>query len=184
MRLLVAAIFLCLFNVPAVAVSDGKEFLRAPSASVAVKKPKRAVVARRSAKPHQWGGTLQGYAAQLPKGNVSLSGVVEPLAAKAREAVRLCGSKVVSAVRPGARIPTGRVSNHALGRAVDLQGNPSCIRSLFAGWPGGMSTDYGSAPGGPHYHVSYNPGGMEWGRRFTHYSSRRKAKHVRYAGAR
>jgi hypothetical protein len=95
-------------------------------------------------------------------GSVSLAGVVGPLAGKAQQIMATCGSRVVSAVRHG------RHSNHASGRAVDLQGNPSCIYSMLRGWPGGVSTDYGSAPGGPHVHVSYSPGGQEWGLRFAH----------------
>jgi len=99
---------------------------------------------------------------------VSLAGVVGPLATKAQQIVAACGSRVVSAVRRGSRIRGGHHSNHALGRAVDLQGNPRCIYAMLKGWPGGVSTDYGSAPGGAHVHVSYSPGGMEWGLRFAH----------------
>ena len=101
-------------------------------------------------------------------GSVSMAGVVAPLAAKAQQIVAACGSRVVSAVRRGARISSGHYSNHAAGRAVDIQGNPSCIYSMLRGWPGGVSTDYASAPGGPHVHVSYSPHGMEWGLKFSH----------------
>ena len=94
---------------------------------------------------------------------VSLRGVVGPLADKAREIVRTCGSKVVSAVSR-----RGNRSNHPKGRAVDLKGNPKCIYGQLKKWPGGVSTDYWTAPGGPHVHVSYAPGGQEWGLRFTH----------------
>lgn len=99
---------------------------------------------------------------------VSLAGIVSPLASKAREIMADCGSKVISALRRGARIPTGQMSNHAVGRAVDMQGNPECIYAHLKGWPGGYSTDYHTAPGGKHVHISYNPGGMEWGVRFAH----------------
>ena len=99
--------------------------------------------------------------------SVSLAGIVEPLKSKAREIVAACGSRVVSAYRPGARIPSGRVSNHARHRAVDIRGNPSCIYAHLKGWPGGYSTDYARAPGGPHVHISYNRN-MEWGARFRH----------------
>lgn len=103
------------------------------------------------------------------KGGVSLACIVGPLKAKAEELIATCGSKVISAFRPGARIPTGHVSNHALCRALDLQGNPSCMYRLLADWKGGLSTDYWDAPGTPHIHLSWNPGGMEWGTKFAHY---------------
>jgi hypothetical protein len=105
----------------------------------------------------------------------SLTGVVAPLAAKAREIVDSCGSVVVSGVaRRGSR------SNHPRGRAIDLAGNPSCIYAHLLSWPGGVSTDYARAPGRPHVHVSYNPGGQEWGLRFTHrgYSAQAKSKRL------
>lgn len=96
--------------------------------------------------------------------SVSLSGIVAPqLVAKAREIMATCGSIVVSA-----RAARGNRSNHPIGRAVDMRGNPSCIYSLLHGWPGGKSNDYASAPGGPHVHISYNPGGQEWGLTFAH----------------
>lgn len=96
-------------------------------------------------------------------GGVSLNGVVPQLAAKARQIVQACGSKVVSA-----RSRRSNRSNHPIGRAVDLKGNPKCMYRLVKNWPGGVSTDYWSAPGGPHLHLSYNPGGQEWGLRFAH----------------
>lgn len=107
------------------------------------------------------------------RNSVSLSGITPPLAAKAREIQAACGSKVVSAIRRGARVYGGSRSNHASGRAVDLQGNPSCIYAHVRDWPGGVSTDYATAPGGPHVHLSYNPGGMEWGLRFRHRHARK-----------
>lgn len=90
----------------------------------------------------------------------SLSCVIGPLGTKAREIVDACGSRVVSAI-------AGRAnkSNHPIGRAVDLVGNPGCIYSHLHGWPGGYSTDYGRVH---HVHISYNPGGQEWGVRFAH----------------
>ncbi|MEO6381994.1 MAG: hypothetical protein ABIO35_08350 [Nitrobacter sp.] len=95
---------------------------------------------------------------------VSLKGVTPVLAAKAQEIVRDCGSKIVSAV-------AGRHnrSNHPRGRAVDMQGNPACIYAHLVGWAGGYSTDYHTAPGGKHTHISWNPGGQEWGVRFVHH---------------
>jgi hypothetical protein len=93
---------------------------------------------------------------------VSLSGVTPVLAAKAREIVADCGSVVISTI--SAR---GNRSNHPAGRAVDLRGNPRCIYAHLKGWPGGYSTDYSAVA---HVHVSYNPGGQEWGLRFAHNS--------------
>lgn len=114
----------------------------------------------------------------------SLAGVVAPLAAKTQEIMSTCHSVVVSA-----RSGRANRSNHPLGRAVDLQGNPACIYSHLQGWPGGYSTDYASAPHGKHVHISFNPGGQEWGLRFVHrhggrYASRHRGKHHRrYARA-
>lgn len=73
------------------------------------------------------------------------------------------------------------MSNHALRRAVDVQGNPACIYRHLKGWPGGFSTDYARAPGGPHVHISYNRG-REWGLRFAHrgYSRRYARLHRRH----
>jgi hypothetical protein len=110
----------------------------------------------------------------IGRNSISLAGITPPLAAKAQEIVSTCGSKIVSSIRRGARVYGGSRSNHASGRAVDLQGNPACIYASLRGWPGGVSTDYSSAPGGKHVHVSYNPGGMEWGLRFRHRHYRRR----------
>jgi hypothetical protein len=110
---------------------------------------------------------------------VGLAGVVEPLASKAREISAACGSKIVSAVRK-----SGATPNHRQGRAVDMQGNPSCIYAHLKDWPGGVSTDYHSVTcpvrdrrtGAikiikcPHVHFSYNPR-HEWGLRFAHSTS-------------
>lgn len=106
--------------------------------------------------------------------SVSLNGVISAeLVAKTNEIVSRCGSVVVSA-----RSRRGYRSNHPIGRAVDLRGNPKCIYEQLAGWPGGVSTDYSSAPGGPHVHVSYNPGGQEWGLRFRHNHALHKHPHA------
>jgi hypothetical protein len=104
--------------------------------------------------------------------SVSLAGVTPVLAAKARQIVASCGSTIVSAVssRPNR-------SNHPIGRAVDLVGNPGCIYAHLKGWPGGYSTDYAAAR---HVHISYNPGGQEWGLRFAH-NGHRKTRVARYA---
>lgn len=107
-------------------------------------------------------------------GSLSLSGVVAPLASKVQEIVADCGSRIISA-----RSGRANRSNHPIGRAVDIQGNPHCIYAHLQGWPGGYSTDYETAPNAKHVHVSYNPGGMEWGLRFVH-----RHGHTRYAGHR
>jgi hypothetical protein len=105
--------------------------------------------------------------------SVSLAGVTPVLADKAREIMNSCGSVVVSAV---SRRPNR--SNHPIGRAVDMVGNPTCIYAHLKGWPGGYSTDYSAVR---HVHISYNPGGQEWGVRFAH-SSPRQGR-TRYARA-
>ena len=46
-----------------------------------------------------------------------------------------------------------------------MRGNPSCIYAHLKGWPGGYSTDYAAVQ---HVHISYNPGGQEWGLHFAH----------------
>lgn len=121
--------------------------------------------------------------------SLSLDDVVAPLAEKARAIIADCGSRVISAHRPGARVRgSGRPSLHAAypARAVDLAGNPACIyRHLKQGWAGGYSTDYGRVA---HVHISYEPNGREWGSRFAHYSGHKRRhyarRHYRYAAAR
>lgn len=108
---------------------------------------------------------LVTVAASADAFNTSRSGA---LANKVAEIKAACGSRVVSGYRPNARTPSGRLSDHALGLAVDVAGNPSCIYSRLRNWPGGYTTDYATAPGTPHVHISYNPSGPEWGRRFAH----------------
>lgn len=118
-----------------------------------------------------------------PAKDVSLAGVTPVLASKTLEIVALCGSKIVSTIAG-----RGNRSNHPGGRAVDLTENPSCIYAQLKEWPGGVSTDYYSVKcltkrgwiSCPHVHVSYAPGGQEWGRRFTH---RGPAARHRYAHA-
>jgi len=109
----------------------------------------------------------------------SLHGVVAPqLISKALEIIQDCGSTIVSA-----RAGRGYHSNHPIGRAVDISGNPGCIYNHLHQWPGGYSTDYNSAPGGKHVHISYNPGGQEWGLRFVHnhgYHSRYHSGYYRH----
>ena len=94
------------------------------------------------------------------KQSVSLEGVTPVLAAKAREIEANCGSVIISAV---SKRPIR--SNHPSGRAVDVEGNPECVYAHLKDWPGGYSTDYSAVR---HVHISYNPGGQEWGLRFAH----------------
>lgn len=129
----------------------------------------------RTARLHYPSVTIRDRRHWRTPGGDMLRGVIPPLAAKAREIMASCGSRVVSGVRHTRVAGSGRMSLHASGRAVDLQGNPGCIYAHLRGWPGGYSTDYATAPGGRHVHVSL--GGREDGLRFAHHHSRR----VRYA---
>jgi hypothetical protein len=105
--------------------------------------------------------TVGDQAAARPlKRSVSLEGVTPVLAAKAREIEATCGSVIISAI---SKRPIR--SNHPSGRAVDVEGNPGCVYALLKDWPGGYSTDYAAVR---HVHISYNPGGQEWGIRFAH----------------
>jgi hypothetical protein len=102
---------------------------------------------------------------------VGIGDVHGQLEAKAQEIVSSCGSTIISAFRPGARIAgSGHISMHASGRAVDIKGNPHCIYSHLEGWPGGYSVDYGSVQ---HVHVSL--GGFEDGVRFSHHGSHHRS---------
>lgn len=149
----------------------------APAAASRRVKPKQAPP-REIAPPSvaQKPNILKAYGAEIAKRSVSLSGVVPQLAAKAREIVETCGSKVISAVRNTRVRGSGRISLHASGRAVDLAGNPSCIQAMTRGWPGGMSTDYSSVRP-VHYHLSY--GGREHGKRFAHYTGRHARRYAK-----
>lgn len=107
---------------------------------------------------------------------VAANGLVEPLAEKVAEIVHSCGSHVISAVRHTYIAGTHRISLHAYGEAADVSGNPDCIYSMLHGWPGGYSIDYGRVR---HVHISYEPGGREWGSRFAHGGHRRHYAHHR-----
>lgn len=113
----------------------------------------------------------------------SVNGLIAPLAAKVSEIQTACGSRVISGVRHTRIAGTRRMSLHSTGQAADVQGNPSCIYAHLTNWPGGYSTDYETAPGGKHVHISY--GGFEQGVRFVHRHHRRaryaKARHHRQA---
>jgi hypothetical protein len=114
----------------------------------------------------------------LPRGSVSLRGVVPELASFARTVVSDCGSKVISAVRNTRVRGSGAISLHASGRAIDVAGNPSCIARHLAAWRGGASNDYHRIRPN-HFHISW--GGREHGKRFAHYQGR-KARRIRLAG--
>ncbi len=118
-----------------------------------------------------------GY--RLALSRLSLDGLPYQLTAKIQELESVCGSRVISAYRPGARVRgSGRLSLHGFHEAADLAGNPGCIYAHLQGWPGGYSTDYGRVR---HVHISYSPSsGREMGARFAHYSGHRH-HHVRYA---
>lgn len=96
----------------------------------------------------------------------SIGGLVPEIASKAREIAAACGSHVISGVRHTRIAGTRRWSLHTQGKAVDMAGNPSCIYRHLAGWPGGVSTDYGRVR---HVHFSLDrEGGREMGARFAH----------------
>lgn len=153
-----------------------------PQAQRMAKKPRKVVKAAQVRKTAPAATARAGQADETmptPFGvkipaNKSLDGYPAPLAEKTREIVRVCGSRIVSTYRPGARVRgSGRVSLHASKRAVDVAGNPTCIRRLLDGWPGGMSSDYYRVG---HYHFSYAPGGREWGARFAHWRPGKKRR--------
>lgn len=117
-----------------------------------------------------------------------LAGVTPVLAAKARELVAECGSRIIAGVAG-----RGRRSNHPIGRAVDVAGNPDCVYANLkrSGWRGGVSNDYHrvmcpTSRGWvrcPHVHVSWNPGGQEWGLWFAHRGPHGRGE-TRHAAAR
>jgi hypothetical protein len=116
------------------------------------------------------------------RSSVSTAGLPRPLVAAIRRVQVACpGFRVISAFRPGARVRgSGRLSLHARHRAADIAGgNYRCAYRVLAGFPGGMSTDAGRIR---HIHLSWEPGGREWGLRFAHGGHRRYARaHRRYA---
>lgn len=140
-----------------------------------------------SDEPAQPKNIFQGFrdeilkAAKPPKGR-SLIGIVKPLAAKVMQIASLCpGTVVISTVRPGARVRgSGRPSLHRSGKAVDIAGPYRCIYAALKGFPGGVSTD---AHRVRHVHLSWDPKGREWGRRFAHYrGGAKRTRHARYRG--
>lgn len=137
----------------------------------------RAFIAAPQAAPHRPGIGARPRNRALFRAHM-LAGVDATLAAKAREIAATCGARVVSGVRHTYVAGTRRLSLHASGRAVDMAGNPACIYRMLAGWPGGYSTDYGSAR-----HVHFSLHGREDGLRFAHHfgRSRYAARRIRYA---
>ena len=130
-----------------------------------------------SAKHVSSSNIFRRYYDALP-GSVSLNGLVPELASLARTLAAVCGSKIISAVRHTYVRGSGKLSLHASGRAIDVSGNPSCIARMTASWPGGVSNDYFKIRPN-HYHISYSPGGREWGSRFAHYSGRNRARYAK-----
>jgi hypothetical protein len=116
------------------------------------------------------------------RSSVSTAGLPGPLVAAIRRVQAACpGFRVISAFRPGARIRgSGRLSLHARHKAADIAGgNYGCAYRVLARFPGGMTTDAARAK---HIHLSWDPGGREWGLRFAHGGHRRYARsHRRYA---
>lgn len=158
----------CLFAAPAAAQEADAA---APAAMYAATAPRQPATRQRVSARHPSAIMVKRRLHGRGHGGDMLRGVSAALAAKAREIVSACGSRVISGVRHTRIAGTHRMSLHASGRAVDMQGNPACIYAALRGWPGGVSTDYGRAPGGPHVHFSL--GGREDGRRFAHRHSRR-----------
>jgi uncharacterized protein YcbK (DUF882 family) len=142
----------------------------------------RARFARLHALRHQRHGARRHYA--VARRDVSTAGLPRPLVAAIRRVQATCPDfRVISAYRPGARVRgSGRLSLHARHRAADIAGgNYRCAYRVLANFPGGMTTDAWRAK---HIHLSWQPGGQEWGLRFAHGGGghRRYARaHRRYA---
>lgn len=163
------------------APSGERFFHRAPVVRQVRVRPRRVhrhhhkVVRRAAVQP-----TLRGYGRALERaaGKLSLAGFPLAIITKVAELRKDCGATLVSAFRPGAKVAgTRRPSLHASKRAVDMKGKPSCLYAHMKGWKGGYSTDYSRVR---HIHISWAPGGREWGSRFAHGGYR---KH-RYAAIR
>lgn len=185
MRCVIAALILCLaspayakptrYAVPAPEF-NGDRWIRVAQPAGSATDVTRHLAAK-PRKAHQRVPKGQRRPAPVPRpgSTAPLAGIVAPLAVKAREIVAACGSKVISGIRHTRIAGTGgRLSLHASGRAVDIKGSPACIYSHLHGWPGGYSTDYGRVQ---HVHISYAPGGPEWGVRFAHYRGGKRHRH-------
>ncbi|WP_424627564.1 hypothetical protein [Bradyrhizobium sp. SYSU BS000235] len=114
------------------------------------------------------------------RGGVSLAPIVAPLAAKVASIQSSCpGTRVVSGLRHTLISGTRRMSLHAEGKAVDIQGPYGCIYSQLRGWPGGYTTD---AARMRHIHISYDAqGGREMGLAFRHGGHRHHRRLARRA---
>lgn len=114
---------------------------------------------------HPWAGQRI-----VPRVHRDARGLPGPLAAAITNVQRQCpGFRVISAFRRGARVRgSGRPSLHASGRAADIAGGEfGCAYRVLAGFAGGMTTDaHRVRPN--HIHLSWAPGGAEFGRRFAH----------------
>lgn len=86
----------------------------------------------------------------------SLSGIVAQLKSQ-------CGAKVIAGTVRRNVAGTNMISCHAMGQAVDVTGNYSCIYRVLRNWPGGYTTDAGRCK---HVHISSCK--REWGLRFKH----------------
>ena len=87
------------------------------------------------------------------KRSVSLEGVTPILAAKAREIEATCGSVIISAI---AKRPIR--SNHPIGRAVDVEGNPGCVYALLKDLAGRLFHRLFSGASRPHQLQPRRPG--------------------------
>lgn len=145
-----------------------RPLVRHHSRSAHVKKFRRG---RHKARHHRRKGNIYTrYGRHLSRGpSVSTFGLPGPLVAKIRQIQSACpGFRVISAFRPGARIAgANHRSLHAVHRAADISGpDYRCAYRQLRGWAGGVSTDAWRMA---HIHMSWNPGGQEWGSRFAHY---------------
>ncbi len=126
---------------------------------------------------HRHGVRHHHYAVR--RNSVSTAWLPGPLVAAIRRVAVYCpGFHVISAFRPGARVRgTGRLSLHARHRAADIAGGSyGCAYRVLRDFPGGLSIDAGRTR---HIHLSWDPGGREWGMRFAHGGHRRYARHAR-----
>lgn len=153
-------------------------FVAAAAGAAAADFSREAIFENAEAREYATGHrTIQTYAGTTTsrRGSPSLDGYPPQLVEKVKELQAFCGARVISAYRPGARVRgSGVRSLHSVKRAVDVAGNPSCIYARLKSWPGGYSVDYHRIRPN-HVHISYSPGGMEWGARFVHWQPRRYA---------
>lgn len=168
MRVILSALFLCLFAFPASAfdrthpTNPWASEMSAPSLyqkRVRTQKVRHARQAKKSVAR-----------------SVGTACLPYPIKAALEKANQACGITVISAHRPGARIAgTGHVSKHASCHAADFTTpNPPCVLQALADWRGKLSTDYSRVR---HFHI--DDGSYA---RFAHGGSRR-GRRTRYARA-